>query len=381
MLKDEDDLTWYARKADALRKGIAVERVEDDAGRAERVSSLLEALRRGGIKGSLERRTLYTRRLPPGCRGCLAGKGTNAFVTGKCTRDCFFCFNQKPRTDELVVHGIRLAEPEEAPEVVRRYGLRSVGVSGGEPTMRPERLLRLVRALRTLPFRVRIDLYTNGDRLSDELLSAAQGRRPGRAAVQPRRARVRHRAAGTSDALLRRDGGRGPRHPRTDRGDEGHGAAPGRSRGTLPQHPRALRLPRELRARGRARATAPEGGPARRCSGSPSPPRTRRRCRSCSSPWRTRRDSRPTTAPAGPSRTSRGAACGAASGWPPTHDAELCASAVSERHIMSAMDCLTACRNALSPGSAPAGEPRTRIPPAPDPSHFAPKRSREPCRL
>jgi uncharacterized protein len=171
MLKEEDDLSWYARKADTLRKDIAVERAEDDADGAERVSVLLEALHRGGIKGSLERRTLYTRRLPPGCRGCLGGKGTNAFVTGLCTRDCFFCFNPKPRTDELVVHGIRLDEPEAAPEVIRRYGLRSVGVSGGEPTVRPERLLRLVRALRTLPFRVRIDLYTNGDRLSDALLS------------------------------------------------------------------------------------------------------------------------------------------------------------------------------------------------------------------
>jgi pyruvate formate-lyase activating enzyme-like uncharacterized protein len=170
MLKEQDDLSWYARKADALRKDIAVERAGGDAVREVRVASLLEALRRDGIKGSLERRTLYTRRLPPGCRGCLAGKGTNVFVTGKCTRDCFFCFNQKPRTNELVVHGIRLAEPEEAPEVVRRYGLRSVGVSGGEPTMRPERLLRLVRVLRALPFRVRIDLYTNGDRLSDGLL-------------------------------------------------------------------------------------------------------------------------------------------------------------------------------------------------------------------
>ena len=171
MLKEEDDLSWYARKADTLRQGIAVERADEDAGRALRVASLLEALRRGGIKGSAERRTLYTRRLPPGCRGCLGGKGTNAYVTGLCTRDCFFCFNSKPRTDELVVHGIRLSEPEGASEIVRRYDLRSVGVSGGEPTLRPDRLLRLVRALRTLPFRVRIDLYTNGDRLSDALLS------------------------------------------------------------------------------------------------------------------------------------------------------------------------------------------------------------------
>lgn len=171
MVDDGYDLAWYARKADALRHDLPIARSGDDPARAERVAALLQGLQAGGIKGSIERRTLYTRRLPPGCRGCLGGKGTNAYVTGACTRECFFCFNQKPRNDDLVVHGIRLAEPEEAPEIVQRYGLRSVGVSGGEPTVRPDRLLRLVRALRTLPFRVRIDLYTNGDRLTDELLA------------------------------------------------------------------------------------------------------------------------------------------------------------------------------------------------------------------
>ena len=171
MLKDDDDLAWYARRADALREELPIRRLPDDAGRAARVDALLDALKQGGIRGSIERRTLYTRHLPPGCRGCLGGKGTNAYVTGACTRECFFCFNQKPRNDDLVVHGVRLAEPEEAVEIVRRYALRSVGISGGEPTLRPERLLRLVRALRTLPFRVRIDLYTNGDRLTDALLA------------------------------------------------------------------------------------------------------------------------------------------------------------------------------------------------------------------
>ena len=171
MLKEEDDLSWYARKADGLRQEVGVARAAEDPGRCERVGRLLQALEAEGIKGSLERRTLYTKHLPPGCRGCLGGKGTNAFVTGLCTRDCFFCFNQKPRTDELVVHGIKLKEPEEAGDVVRRYSLRSVGVSGGEPTLRPDRLLRLVRTLRALPERVRIDLYTNGDKLTDALLA------------------------------------------------------------------------------------------------------------------------------------------------------------------------------------------------------------------
>ncbi|MBI5594639.1 MAG: radical SAM protein [Elusimicrobia bacterium] len=175
MLKENDDLSWYARKADGLRHGVGVARAAEDKGREQRIVRLLGALEAEGIKGSIERRTLYTKALPPGCRGCLGGKGTNAFVTGLCTRDCFFCFNQKPRTDELVVHGIKLAEPEDAGDVVRRYALRSVGVSGGEPTLRPERLLRLVRALRALPDRVRIDLYTNGDKLTDGLLAELKG--------------------------------------------------------------------------------------------------------------------------------------------------------------------------------------------------------------
>ena len=114
--------------------------------------------------------TLFTRRLPPGCRQCLKGCGTNLYVTGLCTRDCFFCFNNKPRKDEIVVHGIPVREPEEAAEIVGRYGLRSVGISGGEPLLFPERVLRIVRVLCRLPDRPRIDLYTNGDRIDEAIL-------------------------------------------------------------------------------------------------------------------------------------------------------------------------------------------------------------------
>ena len=76
MLDEDDDLSWYARKADGLRQGVGVPRGQ--AGEDPRVPALLAELARGGIRGSVERRTLYTRRIPPGCRGCLAGKGTNA---------------------------------------------------------------------------------------------------------------------------------------------------------------------------------------------------------------------------------------------------------------------------------------------------------------
>ena len=166
MLKDKDDLSWYARKAAGLRGGTDA----PAPGPSKKAAGLSRQLASAGIKGSIEERTLYTRRLPPGCRGCLGGKGTNLYVTGLCTRDCFFCFNEKPRKDELVVHGIKVREPEEAREIVERYHLRSVGLSGGEPLLFPDRVLRIVKALRAMPVRVRIDLYTNGDRVDEKIL-------------------------------------------------------------------------------------------------------------------------------------------------------------------------------------------------------------------
>jgi hypothetical protein len=158
---EHDELSWYARKA--ARAAEPLPGVEPSPERVTVLRGLLERLREGGIKGDFETMTLYTRRLPPGCRSCVAGKGSNLYVTGLCTRDCFFCFNQKPRKDETVVHGIPIDNPDEAPAIVARYGLRSVGLSGGEPLLRPQRVLSLLAELKAMPDPPRVELYTNGD--------------------------------------------------------------------------------------------------------------------------------------------------------------------------------------------------------------------------
>jgi pyruvate formate-lyase activating enzyme-like uncharacterized protein len=168
MSLENDELSWFARKA--ARALAPLPGAEPSAERVRTLRGLLERLRAAGIKGSFESLTLYTRRLPPGCRSCVAGQGTNLYVTGLCTRDCFFCFNQKPRKDETVVHGLPIDDPAEAPAIVARYGLRSVGLSGGEPLLRPERVLALLAALKSMPAPPRVDLYTNGDLADDELL-------------------------------------------------------------------------------------------------------------------------------------------------------------------------------------------------------------------
>lgn len=166
-LKETDDLSWYARRAAraSVRPGA-----EPEPAHVERIAGLLAELRAAGIQGDAGSMTLFTRRLPPGCKPCLSGKGTNLYVTGLCTRDCFFCFNQKPRKDETVVHGIPVKQPEEAAGIVARFGLRSVGLSGGEPLMFPERVLAILKVLKGMEKPPLVDLYTNGDRADEGIL-------------------------------------------------------------------------------------------------------------------------------------------------------------------------------------------------------------------
>jgi len=71
MLHENDDLSWYARKADRSQSRPSPDPPPDKE-RERRILDLRRRLFLGGIHGSIENRTLYTRRLPPGCEGCLA---------------------------------------------------------------------------------------------------------------------------------------------------------------------------------------------------------------------------------------------------------------------------------------------------------------------
>ncbi|MBI4371112.1 MAG: radical SAM protein [Elusimicrobia bacterium] len=141
-----------------------------EAARRRRDALRAEVLRLGA-KGWPERSTFYTGELPAGCRPCLEGRGSNLCVTTRCSRECFFCFNPKPRGDGMSVHGRAVASEAEAPRILQELDVASVGLSGGEPLLDAEKTLRLARLLRErLGPGLRIDLYSNGDLFTPELL-------------------------------------------------------------------------------------------------------------------------------------------------------------------------------------------------------------------
>jgi pyruvate formate-lyase activating enzyme-like uncharacterized protein len=135
---------------------------------------LLVELARLGVQGWPLRRTLTTSgRLPEGCRPCLEGRGSNLCLTTRCNRDCFFCFNPKPREDGMSVHGRPARTPAEAARILSELDVSSVGLSGGEPLLDPDLALRTARGLKArFGPALRVDLYTNGDPLTRPLLEA-----------------------------------------------------------------------------------------------------------------------------------------------------------------------------------------------------------------
>ncbi len=151
----------------ARREGLPGEK-DRELGQARRQALLAELLRLG-VKGWPERMTLYTRSLPSGCLPCLEGRGSNLCLTTLCNRECFFCFNPKPRCEGLSVHGRRVGSEAEIPGILEGLGVRSLGLSGGEPLLDPERVIRIASLVRERLEGLRVDLYTNGDLLTPEL--------------------------------------------------------------------------------------------------------------------------------------------------------------------------------------------------------------------
>ncbi|MDD5657646.1 MAG: radical SAM protein, partial [Elusimicrobia bacterium] len=125
---------------------------------------------KAGAKGWKERMTFYTRSLPAGCRPCLEGRGSNLAVTLECNRACSFCFNPRARGSYMSVHGREVGSIKEAVALLRSFGVRSVGLSGGEPLLEPARVLALARAIKRGLRGARVELYTNGSLFTRAIL-------------------------------------------------------------------------------------------------------------------------------------------------------------------------------------------------------------------
>lgn len=109
--------------------------------------------------------------ISPACLACRTGEETVTFyVDLRCTRHCYFCFNPNQDCYEYFLRNTRdiTAELEEAHAAGARF--RCIAITGGEPLLHRDEVLRFLRRARELYPGVHTRLYTSGDLLDEGLL-------------------------------------------------------------------------------------------------------------------------------------------------------------------------------------------------------------------
>ncbi|MGE5589369.1 MAG: radical SAM protein [Bacillota bacterium] len=162
-------LDIYDRFLDQVRGlGLDFEPVDSRAETAQKMASLVEKgarLHNGG-------RALFVSRMSPACVACQTGVGSATFfISLKCHRQCFYCFN--PNQEEYDAFRARQRDVSAELEELHRSGqeARYLALTGGEPLLHREEALDFFRTARRCFPEAGTRLYTSGDFVDEALLT------------------------------------------------------------------------------------------------------------------------------------------------------------------------------------------------------------------
>lgn len=118
----------------------------------------------------------YIGSLSPGCVTCVNGTWSCLFINESCTKNCFFCPQDRiknpkyiPRTQD----GVEVSSAQEYVKHLKEFHFEGIGFSGGEPLLVFDKLIEYLKGIRNaLGSKHYIWCYTNGDLLTKEKLEA-----------------------------------------------------------------------------------------------------------------------------------------------------------------------------------------------------------------
>jgi pyruvate formate-lyase activating enzyme-like uncharacterized protein len=89
-------------------------------------------------------------KLSKGCRLCVQGRKLVMFVTGLCSRNCYYCSlsNIKKNKDDVWANERRIKNYKEIVEEARANKAKGAGITGGDPFLRFNRTLKIIKLLK-----------------------------------------------------------------------------------------------------------------------------------------------------------------------------------------------------------------------------------------
>jgi len=139
------------------------------------VAEKTEALRKKGATVRNSDKSIFTNRISPSCVACQTGVDSSTFfISLKCHRDCFYCFNPNQENYEHFREHTRdtVAELDETRRTNPRMG--HLALTGGEPLLHKDETYRFFEHARKLYPTAHTRLYTSGDHIDRVTLEALQ---------------------------------------------------------------------------------------------------------------------------------------------------------------------------------------------------------------
>jgi pyruvate formate-lyase activating enzyme-like uncharacterized protein len=145
---------------------------------SEQAWSRIAALKKKGANLRNDARSISVNRISSGCQACQMGIGSATFfISLKCHRDCFYCFN--PNQEDYQYFREHIRDTVAELQALRAGGqrVRHLALTGGEPLLHKEETIRFFQQARQNFPDVYTRLYTCGDHLERETLQALKDAR------------------------------------------------------------------------------------------------------------------------------------------------------------------------------------------------------------
>lgn len=160
----------YQNFMDQIRQmGVDIEEQDN----SEQIRERLIELKKRGADLRNDGKSLVNGRISPGCQACQTSVGSHTFfVSLKCHRDCFFCFN--PNQEDYEYHLSHTRDLCGELDRLRASNKRvlHLALTGGEPLLHKEETKKFFEQARHHFPNAYTRLYTCGDHLEREILQS-----------------------------------------------------------------------------------------------------------------------------------------------------------------------------------------------------------------
>lgn len=144
--------------------------IEEPSSR-EDVSNRIKRLQQKGAIVRNDGKSVHTGKLSPACEACKTGQGSATFfVSLRCHRNCFYCFNpNQEKYDYYLTHQRDVAKELEMASL-RKQKVKHLALTGGEPLLHKPEVLAFYQTARNRFPKAYNRLYTCGDYADETVL-------------------------------------------------------------------------------------------------------------------------------------------------------------------------------------------------------------------